>query len=95
MFGTVTFDGDINVTGRGVIFVTYANIIYANILFKVNVNYTANNDKSLEACGVISEQFGNNKFNATRISEDKEIKFNKDVNIYASANVGDGVFLLV
>ncbi|WP_342269179.1 hypothetical protein [Spiroplasma endosymbiont of Aspidapion aeneum] len=94
MVGNVTFDGDINVIGRGVISVSYANIIYGNILFKGNVNYFASNDNSSEASGVISEQYGGIKFNASRISEDKKINFMKDVNIYASSLSGSGTGLI-
>ncbi|WP_342268532.1 hypothetical protein [Spiroplasma endosymbiont of Aspidapion aeneum] len=94
IIGDVTFDGDINVTGRGVVSVSYANKIYGNILFKGNVTYTANNDKDSEACGVISEQYLSDAYNSTRISEDKEINFMKDVKAYATDNIGSGVGII-
>ncbi|WP_342268531.1 hypothetical protein [Spiroplasma endosymbiont of Aspidapion aeneum] len=91
MVGNVTFDGDINVTGKGVIAVDFANEVQGNILFKGKVTYTANNDNTSEACGVISEKYGNYGDNAVRISENKEIHFINDIQIYASAIVGAGV----
>ncbi|WP_342269236.1 hypothetical protein [Spiroplasma endosymbiont of Aspidapion aeneum] len=91
MVGSVTFDGDIDVTGRGVISVAWGNRVIGNILFKGAVNYTANNDNSSEACGVISEQYGDFAANAARISENKEIHFMKDIQIYATTNIGTGI----
>ncbi|WP_342268530.1 hypothetical protein [Spiroplasma endosymbiont of Aspidapion aeneum] len=89
--GDVTFDGDIKVTGKGVIVAAWANEVDGNILFKGKVTYTANNDNTSESCGVISEKYGDWANNATRISENKEIHFNGDIQIYASADVGAGV----
>ncbi|WP_342269244.1 hypothetical protein [Spiroplasma endosymbiont of Aspidapion aeneum] len=91
MVGDVTFDGDINVTGRGVISASWANKIYGNVLFKGNVNYTANSDNSSESSGVISEQYGDWQANSVRISENKEIHFMNNVKIHTSMVVGAGV----
>ncbi|WP_342269311.1 hypothetical protein [Spiroplasma endosymbiont of Aspidapion aeneum] len=91
--GNVTFDGNVNVTGRGVISVTYDNIISGKILFNGDINYTGINDNNAESCGVISEYYTSNSGikNSTRIAVDEGVQIKGNVNIIPSSNMGAGI----